>query len=225
MVKVKICGITTVEDALMCADAGADYLGFVTEFPQPVPWNLTRKESLQIIDKVRARSSTVVVTTGTPDKILEVARLIRPDFVQLHGEEKLSEIEELAKGLANDNIKVIKALPIKVGDNKALFELEEPIEAALAIESTGVWGITVDSKTEAMPAGTGVKVDWDLAKEIRKRVSCNFGLAGGLNHNNVPQAIKEVHPDMVDVISGVESKYGRKDEYKVKAFVRATRTA
>lgn len=223
MVKVKICGITSIKDALMCADAGADYLGFVTEFPQPVPWNLTRKESLQIIDKVRAQISTVVVTTGTPSKILEVVRLIRPDFVQLHGEEKLSEIEELAKELANDNIRIVKALPIKVGDNKAVFELEEPVEAALAIESTGIWGITVDSRTEAMPAGTGVKADWALAEKIRRRISCNFGLAGGLNQNNVHQAIEEVRPDMVDVISGVEAKYGGKDVGKVKAFIRAAK--
>jgi phosphoribosylanthranilate isomerase len=225
MVKIKICGITSVEDALMCANAGADYLGFVTEFPQPVPWNLTRKESLQIIDKVRARTSTVVVTTGTPNKVLQTARLIRPDFVQLHGEEKLSEIEELARELANDNIRIVKALPIKVGDNKALFELEEPIEAALAIESTGVWGITIDSRTEAMPAGTGVKADWSLAEKIRSRISRNFGLAGGLNPDNVCQAIAEVHPDMVDVISGVEAKYGEKDASKVKAFIRAAKTA
>ena len=108
MVKIKICGITSVEDALMCAEAGADYLGFVTEFPQPVPWNLSRKESLQIIDKVRTRLSIVVVTSGTPNKILQVARFTQPDFVQLHGEEKLLEIEKLAKELAEDNIKVIK---------------------------------------------------------------------------------------------------------------------
>lgn len=225
MVKVKICGITTVEDALMCADAGADYLGFVTEFPQPVPWNLTRKESLQIIDKVRARVSTIVVTTGTPNKVLELARLIRPDFVQLHGEERLFEIDELAKELMKDNIKIVKALPIKVGDNKAIFELEEPVEAALAIESTGVWGITIDSRTEAMPAGTGVKADWSLAEKIRSRISCNFGLAGGLNPDNVRQAIEQVHPDMVDVISGVEAKYGEKDASKVKGFIRAAKTA
>lgn len=225
MVKVKICGITTVEDALMCADAGADYLGFVTEFPQPVPWNLTRKESLQIIDKVRTRVSTIVVTTGAPNKVLELARLIRPDFVQLHGEERLFEIDELAKELMKDNIKIVKALPIKVGDNKAIFELEEPVEAALAIESTGVWGITIDSRTEAMPAGTGVKADWSLAEKIRSKISCNFGLAGGLNPDNVRQAIKEVHPDMVDVISGVEAKYGEKDASKVKGFIRAAKTA
>lgn len=225
MVKVKICGITTVEDALMCADAGADYLGFVTEFPQPVPWNLTRKESLQIIDKVRTRVSTIVVTTGAPNKVLELARLIRPDFVQLHGEERLFEIDELAKELMKDNIKIVKALPIKVGDNKAIFELEEPVEAALAIESTGVWGITIDSRTEAMPAGTGVKADWSLAEKIRSRISCNFGLAGGLNPDNVRQAIEEVHPDMVDVISGVEAKYGEKDASKVKGFIRAAKTA
>lgn len=225
MVKVKICGITTVEDALMCADAGADYLGFVTEFPQPVPWNLTRKESLQIIDKVRTRVSTIVVTTGAPNKVLELARLIRPDFVQLHGEERLFEIDELAKELMKDNIKIVKALPIKVGDNKAIFELEEPVEAALAIESTGVWGITIDSRTEAMPAGTGVKADWGLAEKIRSRISCNFGLAGGLNPDNVRQAIEEVHPDMVDVISGVEAKYGEKDASKVKEFIRAAKTA
>jgi phosphoribosylanthranilate isomerase len=224
MVKIKICGITSIEDALMCTDAGVDYLGFVTEFPQPVPWNLTRKEVYPIVDKVRARVSVVVVTSGTVNKILEVARLIQPDFIQLHGEEKLLEIEKLAKELAKDDIKIIKALPIKVRDKKALFELEEPIEAALAIESAGVWGITVDSKTEAMPAGTGVTIDWGLAKEIRKRVSCNFGLAGGLNPDNVCQAIEEIHPDMVDVISGVEARHGEKDIAKVKAFIRAAKT-
>lgn len=224
MVKVKICGITSVEDALMCADAGVDYLGFVTEFPQPVPWNLARQKSLQIIDEVRTLVSTVVVTSGRPNEILEVARLIRPDFVQLHGEEKLSEIEKLAKELTRDNIRIIKALPIKVGDKKALFEVEDPVEAALAIQSTGVWGITVDSKTEAMPAGTGEKLDWHLAQKIRKGVSCNFGLAGGLNQDNVHQAIEEVRPDMVDVISGVETKHGQKDIKRLKAFIRAART-
>lgn len=225
MVKVKICGITTVEDALMCADAGADYLGFVTEFPQPVPWNLPARRSMQIIDIVRAQTSTVVVTTGTPNRVLELARLIRPHFVQLHGEERLLEIDELVKELMQDNIKIIKALSIGLGNNKAAFEIEEPVEAALAIESTGVWGITLDSRTDAMPAGTGATADWSLAERIRGKISCNFGLAGGLNPGNVRQAIEEVHPNMVDVISGVEATYGEKDEDKVKAFIRAAKTA
>jgi phosphoribosylanthranilate isomerase len=225
MVNVKICGITTVEDALMCADAGADYLGFVTEFPQPVPWNLTAKESLQIVDKVKAQVSTVVVTTGRPNRVLELARLIRPHFVQLHGQERLLEIDELVKELMRDNIKTIKALPIRVGDNKAIFELEEPIEAAQAIESTGVWGITLDSRTKAMPAGTGAKADWSLAERVRSRISCNFGLAGGLNPGNVRQAILRVRPDIVDVLSGVEAEYGKKHADKARAFIRAAKIA
>jgi len=223
MTKVKICGITELEDALVCIEAGADFLGFVTEFPVPVVWNLNRKEAKSLIEKVRDKVSTVVVTSGPINKIFDIVELTRPHFLQLHGKEKLSDIIEIVNKLTPLGIKIIKALPIQLDTRKAFFEIEEPEDALLAIQSTGVWAITVDSKTSKMPAGTGKVLDWKLVKRLRRVANIHFFLAGGLTPHNVQVAIKEVNPYGVDVITGVEKIPGKKDPEKVKLFIKAVK--
>jgi len=223
MTKVKICGITNLEDAFACIEAGADFLGFVTEFPVPVVWNLNRKEAKSLIEKVRDKVSTVVVTSGTIDKIFDIVEFTRPQFLQLHGKEKLSDIIELVNKLTSTGVKIIKAVPIQIETRKAFFEIEEPEDALLAIQSTGVWAITVDSKTSKMPAGTGKVLDWELAKRLKKITDIPFFLAGGLTPHNVQVAIKEVNPYGVDVITGVEKIPGKKDPEKVKLFIKAVK--
>jgi len=223
MTKVKICGITNLEDAFACIEAGADFLGFVTEFPVPVPWNLDRKKTRNLIEKVRNKVATVVVTSGTIDKILDIVEFTRPQILQLHGKETLSEIREIFNKLNSTGVKIIKALPIQLETRKAFFEIEEPEDALLAIQSTGVWAITVDSKTSKMPAGTGKVLEWKLAKRLRKIANIPFFLAGGLTPYNVQTAIKEVNPYGVDVITGVEKVHGKKDPEKVKLFIKAVK--
>ena len=218
--KVKICGITNLEDAYLCIEEGADFLGFVTEFPVDVPWNLTREKAKFLIEKVKDKVNTVVVTSGTIDKILDIVKFTEPKFLQLHGKERLSDIERLVSEISSAGVKIIKALPIHIDTKKAFFEIEEPEEAILSIQSAGVWGITVDSKTKSMPAGTGKTLDWSFVKKLRNLINIPFFIAGGLNSSNVEIAIKELQPFGVDVITGVEEKPGKKDPEKVKSFIK-----
>jgi phosphoribosylanthranilate isomerase len=220
LTKVKVCGITNLADARMCIEAGVDLLGFVTEFPVSVPWNLKRDQSLAIMDQVRGRIGTVVVTSGPVETILEIARLTRPDFVQLHGREALKEIAALVEKLAEIPAGVIKALSVEQETGEAYFEIKDPKQAALAIQAAGVWGITVDSKTRSMPAGTGKTMDWALAAEINQMLTIPMLLAGGLKAENAGLAVAQVKPYGLDVISGVEKAYGQKDPKQVKLFVR-----
>jgi phosphoribosylanthranilate isomerase len=111
-------------------------------FPVPVPWNLKRGESKALIDQVRERVSIVVVTSGPADTILEIARLLQPEFIQLHGRETLEEISTLAGKLAEIPVRVIKALSIEQETGEAYFEIKDPKQAAQAIETARVWAIT-----------------------------------------------------------------------------------
>ena len=224
MVKVKICGITCIDDAMLCIETGVDAIGFVTEYPIHVPWNLSRKRSRELISKIPPFISTTIVTSGNLSDICEIAINTAPNIVQLHGEESISDIEKVVDSLSSYGIKVIKALSIDIDAQKAHFEIPNPIEASRSLQDTGIDALLLDSRTKTMPAGTGKTINWKLAREIKEKISIPIILAGGLNHNNVRSAISSVKPYAVDVITGVETTPGRKDPHKVKAFINAVKT-
>ena len=223
-VRVKICGIKSLDDAMLCIKAGADALGFVTEYPLPVPWNLERERVKELISKLPPFVSTTVVTSGSLGKILEIARATVPDVLQLHGEERLADIEKAVDELDNDGIKIIKALSIDADSQKAKFEIPDPVEAAQSLQDSGIHAIVLDSRTKSMPAGTGITLSWRIAREIREQISLPVILAGGLNQENVKNAIRTVRPYAVDVITGVEAYPGKKDPDKVRGFIEAVKS-
>jgi phosphoribosylanthranilate isomerase len=223
-VRVKICGIKSLEDALTCIEAGADALGFVTEYPITVPWNLNKEMSRKLISKLPPFVSTTVVTSGNVSKILEIAKSTVPNVIQLHGEERLDEIEKVVEELSDKGIKVVKALSIDVDTQKAHFEIPEPLEAARSLQDSGIHAIALDSKTNSMPAGTGTTLSWKIAREIREETPLPIILAGGLNQGNVRAAIKFVRPYAVDVITGVEGYPGKKDPNKVRKFIKIVKS-
>lgn len=220
---MKICGVMNLDDAILCIDAGADALGFVTEYPIPVPWNLHRDKTQDLISKLPPFVSSTVVTSGNLGRILEIARDTLPNAVQLHGEEKLSDVKKAVDELANDRIRVIKALSIDVDSQRAHFEITDPIEAAQSLQESGIHAIVLDSRTKLKPAGTGIPLNWRIAKEIRDEVSIPVILAGGLNQENVGSAIRTVRPYAVDVITSIEAYPGKKDPNKVRAFIEAAK--
>ncbi|MCD6472360.1 phosphoribosylanthranilate isomerase [Candidatus Aerophobetes bacterium] len=219
MVKIKICGITSLKDALLCIKEGVDFLGFVTEYPIAVPWNLSREKARDLIQEVKNKVNTVVVTSGDISKILEIAQFTNPHFLQLHGKESLMDIERIANKLKKRNIKVIKALSLNNKTYQSFFEIKNPLKAAKALEKVGIFALTIDSKTDVMPAGTGIPLNWELAKKIKENISLPLILAGGLSSINVERAIKIVEPFAVDVLSGVETNF-KKDPQKVSSFVK-----
>ena len=215
--RVKICGIRDLEELKICLNY-ADAVGFVTEYPLPVPWNISRREAKELISKTPLFISTVVVTSGSVEKVLEIAKYTQPDVLQLHGRESEKEVGEIAKSLKRQSIKVIKALPVDVETGK-IYD-KEPLGVILSYAKI-VDAILLDSWAKDRPAGTGKVFDWSLARQVRKKVKTLI-IAGGLDSQNVRDALEMVKPYGVDVISGVERK-GRKDEKKIQEFVGAAR--
>ncbi|UCF88959.1 MAG: phosphoribosylanthranilate isomerase [bacterium] len=223
MVRVKLCGMMSEADVAMAEEAGADAVGFVTEYPVPVPWNLTREEAARLVRAASPFVTTVAVVGGTVDEILDIARKVMPNVLQLHGDESLAEILAIIDGLADTGIRVIKALRIDVDTGLARFEKTDPVRAAKALEGSGIAALIVDSKTASMPAGTGVALDQDVAARVSEAVKIPLILAGGLTAVNVAEAVLKVRPYAVDVITGVEREPGVKDKKKMEEFVKAAK--
>jgi phosphoribosylanthranilate isomerase len=220
MMAVKICGLMNGEDIEFCVRAGARYLGFVVDYPAAVPWNLNRMEALQLIKQVPPPVKTVVVTGGEIGKILAVAEALKPDMIQLHHEETLAQVEELAVRLNHMGIRAIKALCIGM-DGKCLFEIPDPAAAARALNETLVSALLVDAHRASMPGGTGITVDLSIFKTVQKESELPVFLAGGLKPANVRSIIRKANPYAIDVLSGVEARPGKKDFQKVRQFMQS----
>lgn len=218
MTRIKICGLMNREDVDLCVQAGVHTVGFVVDFPEPVPWNLTTLEARKLIIQVSPFVSTCVVTGGPVQKILATAKATRPNLVQLHYQETLQEVKEIAHQLNLKGIKTIKALRIN-REGKCAFEISDPVRAARALAETEVSALLVDSYTATRPGGTGVRVDVPSFKAIQQETALPVILAGGLNPANVIQRIHQTNPYAVDVMTGVEERFGRKDPEKVYQFI------
>lgn len=219
MARVKICGNTDVTQVEMCVAAGVDCVGFVVEYPVPVPWNLTRAEAADLIAEVPPFVGRAVVTGGSAEIVLAITDALNPHLVQLHTDNSVDETAVIARELADRGIGLIRALRIRVATGEASGEITNPIEAALRLQGTGICALLLDAQSEQMPAGTGMTLNWEVARAVRESVSIPMILAGGLNPCNVNEAIREVEPYGVDVITGVEASRRVKDPDKVRGFV------
>jgi len=206
MVRVKICGITNLEDALESVEAGAHALGF-NFYPQS-PRYIETSAARRIIEQLPPSVLCVGVFVNVPDAehVKRLANEAGVQAVQLHGDESPAYCHELK------DLFVIKAL--RVNSN---FEPEQ----AARYETEG---ILLDGFSPEAFGGAGQKFDWSIASRCRQHVDKLF-LAGGLNAGNVAAAIESVQPYAVDACSGLESIPGRKDLAKVRAFLEAVRQA
>ncbi len=197
MTKVKVCGIRRLEEARWAVEAGADAIGFVFA------------DSKRKIDI----DTAAYICTHLPENILKIgvfvnssreelsvaAKKVKLDFVQLHGDETHSFCNAL-------DIPYIKAISVKVKeDMKRVAEYEGSM-------------VLVDSGKGPYRGGNGTTFDWDYLESI-DLAGKKLILAGGLNADNVREAIEKVHPYMVDVSSGVETE-GKKDKKKIESFMK-----
>jgi phosphoribosylanthranilate isomerase len=203
---VKICGITTVEDGLAAAEAGADAVGFV--FWAGSPRCVTPGRARAIGSKLPPALVRVgVFVDATRARLERTAADAGLDLLQLHGSEAPEALVDLPRP-------AWKAL--RVGDDFAP-------EAALRYEGRAA-GLLFDGYPGAKPGGTGRPFDWRVAQRLRARLRFLI-LAGGLTPENVADAVRIAQPDGVDVSSGVERAPGRKDAGRMRAFVAAARQA
>lgn len=205
----------------MCVDEGADALGFVVEYPLPVPWTLSRERAVQLMRGVPPFVSRVAIVGGTVGAILSICAAVYPDAVQLHGNESEEVVAQVARELSGTGVRVIKAVRIRADDNYQLEPPEHWESVALRFLGLGADAILLDSTTGERPAGTGKPVDLEIARRVAG--AGPMILAGGLTPDNVAGRIAQVRPYGVDVISSVEDSGHRKQRERVRAFIGAVR--
>ncbi|MDI6799836.1 MAG: phosphoribosylanthranilate isomerase [Actinomycetota bacterium] len=201
MVRVKICGITNLDDALMAVEYGADALGFVfATSPRRIEPNVAREIIMELPPFV---SKVGVFVDEGAQAVQKIAKECGLDSLQFHGKERAVYCSAF-KGA----YKVIKAFKVS-----ADFKFE-------TLRGYGVDGVLLDTYVEGRAGGSGLTFDWQIAREVKASSMRPLILSGGLNPQNVAEAIQAAHPFAVDVSSGVEAAPGRKDGPKIEKFIR-----
>jgi phosphoribosylanthranilate isomerase len=208
MAGVKICGVKD-EAALDAALAGgARYIGLV--FFEKSPRNLSREIAQGLARRAQGRAETVAVTVNASDTELRaLAETIRPDWIQLHGSENPARVAEARQFAAKG---VIKAISVARSADLAETTAFEPVADMLLFDAKAPPGAD-------RPGGNALAFDWTLLKG--GRFARPWLLSGGLNPENVAEAIAQSGADLVDVSSGVESAPGLKDAARIQAFLAA----
>lgn len=209
MTLIKICGLTRAEDMVKALQLGADMVGLIFDMRSKRYVNVSHAAALASLARSRAKS--VAVTVNAADDLLEkIMQDVVPDMLQLHGRESRQRCADI---LARYEKPVIKSIGIASQDD------------IIALESYGdvtEWCLA-ERKYPAseISGGRGLSFDWGLLQNIQTKN--RLMLSGGLNAENVAQAIDTARPAAVDVASGVESTPGIKDEEKMAAFIAAVR--
>ena len=201
-IKVKICGMTQLKDALFAVEQGVDAVGFI--FYKKSPRAVTMKTVREIITKLPPLVDTVgVFVNESAERLNKIADYCGLDLVQLHGEESPAFCRKIRR-------RVIKAFRVK------------DLQSIKQLSKFPVSGFLLDTFSDNLHGGTGKTFDWNLALTAKK-----IGpviLAGGLTPSNIRQAVRRVRPYGVDVCSGVEKSSGIKDLEKVRAFLKNIRS-
>ncbi|ETX04186.1 MAG: hypothetical protein ETSY2_30235 [Candidatus Entotheonella gemina] len=204
MTQVKICGVTSLDDARVAVEAGADMIGL--NFYPPSPRYVTPDQAQTIVEQLPPEVAAVgVFVNETAEAITHVAEVSGVKKVQLHGDEAPSVCAALS-------LPVIKA-----------FRFTEHVRPEMMAGYTTVDAFLVEGFHERLYGGGGAMADWQQVATLH-----DYGriiLAGGLTPDNVRQAIRVVQPYAVDVSSGVEASLGQKDGQKVRAFVQQAKAA
>ncbi len=203
MVKVKICGITNLEDALASLFSGAEAIGFVFYDKSPRYIRPQQAKNISRILPQKIKRVGVFVNAEVA-KVKRIAKLCNLDMLQFHGQESFEYCQKF-KGY-----KVIKAFRIKA---------KEDLEG---ISGYKTFAYLFDSFSRTKLGGTGNKFNWKILAQAVRMEPVIF-VSGGLTAGNVRQAVKLLKPDWVDVSSSLESRPGKKDHQKIKRFMQAIR--
>ena len=209
-VEIKICGITTPEDAVAARELGADYLGMILS--QGFPRSILPDEAVDVGLAAEAPLVAVLVDESL-DEAERIAGLSGASVIQLHGEEDCDYAEELRR---RGKWAIWKTVRVR-----------DPEDVTRAVEAVGasVDGLLLDGWHPDRPGGSGASFSWERVGALRDRIPRDFRViaAGGLTPGNVADAIQALRPDIVDVSSGVELHVRRKDPELIRAFVRNAR--
>ncbi len=211
--KVKLCGTTSLESAKMAIDAGADYVGVLVNVGISER-SLSVEQARAIVDFSEIPVMILLYNMGV-DEICRIYNEIKPYGIHLLGNTPVENINELRKKL-DCQIWLTVYLPAKDQGEADIGQIKELMRS---YEIAGADTIVIDTISKGRYGGTGKTADWDIAKDLTKSVKTPVFLAGGINPENVREAILKVDPYGVDLASGVEVEKGKRDPEKVKRLM------
>lgn len=198
--KIKICGITNLEDALLAAKLGADVLGFV--FAKS-PRRVTEQKAYSILKQLPKSVKRCAVFVNEKEEVVkQIQKKLSFDYLQFHG----NETPEYCNSF-KDTARIIKAFRLK-----NLESMKDALDYDVAI-------YLFDAFVQGKYGGTGKFINMNLAKRLNALIKKPIIISGGLNCKNVVRVIKELRPYAVDVSSGVEKYQGKKDEKLIRKFI------
>ena len=210
MVKVKICANKSIEEAQMCLNAGADIIGILVGQEHTSNDFVNKKTAKEIVKYVNGRCDTSLVTHLTnADEIIELTEFIGNNMIQLHSNINETEVEKIAKKFPN--IKLMRLIHVASDGTICTNYSDMKYADYYLLDSFNL-------KTNQV-GGTGLTHDWNKSNELIKKLNKPTFLAGGLNPDNVKEAIKTAEPYGVDVNSGCKNEFGKKDAKKVQLFI------
>ncbi|GAA0227733.1 phosphoribosylanthranilate isomerase [Haladaptatus pallidirubidus] len=205
MTRTKICGLTEENDLRAAISAGADAIGLLVDVPIDSPREIDPLRAAELAREVPPFVTTVLVTMPeTPERTVELAEIIEPDAVQVHGM-GVGDLAYLSSSIDGNVIRAIDTTAEGPGRYDAVAD-------ALLLDA-------------GKAGGTGETHDWERARKFANSLDSPVILAGGLTPHNVGDAVEAVEPFAVDVASGVESNGGQKDHSAVESFVENAKTA
>ncbi len=209
---VKICGLSTADALDAALDAGADIVGFV--FFAPSPRNISLKSARALGARVNGRAKKVALTVDADDVTLaQIIDALKPDMLQLHGHETPERVRAIRQSFG---LPVMKALAIETPADLAAIPSYTKVADRLLFDARA-------PREATRPGGLGKPFDWRLLEHLDLPIP--FMLSGGLDADNVAEALRITRAGGVDVSSGVERAPGEKDPDKIRAFIRAARDA
>ncbi len=212
--RAKICGLMRPEDISSAIENGAAFLGFIVECPSKRRLSVSDAAALAPKTQIAQR---VAVTVNPDDNLLSrIMAEMSPDYVQLHGDETPARAAEIAKRF---NVKIIKAVGIASDEDMKTAETYAGVADFILYDAKPP--PTLDKDHEIVRGGHGIAIDWNIISGAPTPKI--FAVAGGLNPDNVAQAIAATRAPIVDVSSGVERSAGVKNASKIKAFMESVR--
>jgi phosphoribosylanthranilate isomerase len=209
---VKICGLSTREMLEVALDAGADMVGFV--FFPPSPRHLSLEIARDLGKQAKRRAIKVALTVDADDATLSnIVEALQPDILQLHGKETVARLRDIKQKFG---LEVMKAIAVESAADLASLPGYAAVADRILFDARPPKGAT-------RPGGLGTVFDWHLLENLDLKLP--FMVSGGLNAENVAQALSVTRAGGVDVSSGVERAPGVKDGEMIRAFIRAARAS
>ncbi|ERI12995.1 phosphoribosylanthranilate isomerase [Ochrobactrum intermedium] len=212
VIDIKICGLKTPDAVAAALDGGATHIGFIF-FPKS-PRHITPQKAAGLRDAVKGRALAVAVTVDADDETLdEIVEAVKPDILQLHGHETP---ERVAFIKARYGLPVMKAFSVREASDLAAIAAYQGIADRFLFDAK-------PPKGSDLPGGNGVSFDWELLAALDADI--DYMLSGGLNADNIAEALHKTQAPGIDISSGVERAPGEKDVRLIENFFRAVADA